>query len=112
MKKMIAAAVCAAALLGVSGTAFADDAMIKSDAMMKTDAMSKPAEMATLLCRPAMTGEKMTAMSASKTPLVCKTINMTDVMALKKKIEALPGGEPIFLKMFQEYHIGMNGVPQ
>jgi hypothetical protein len=105
MKKMIAAAVCAAALLGVSGAAFAEDAM------MKTDAMSKPAEMATMLCRPAMTGEKMTAMSASKAPLVCKTIDMTDMMAMKKKIEAMPGGEPIWLRMFQEYHIGMNGVP-
>ena len=104
MKKMIAAAVCAAALLGVSGAAFADDAM------MKTDVMSKPAEMATMLCRPAMTGEKTTAMTASNSPLVCKTINMTDMMAMKKKIEALPGGEPIFLKMFQEYHVGMNGV--
>jgi hypothetical protein len=101
MKKLIAGAVCAATLFAFAAPAFAmDDAMAM-----------KPAEMATMLCRPAMAGEKMTAMSATKAKMVCKTIKTDEMMAMKKKIEAMPGGEALWLRMFQDYHIGMNGVP-
>jgi hypothetical protein len=100
MKKMIACAAFSAALLGLAGAAFAAD---DATAM-------KPADMATMICRPAATGEKMNAMTATQAPLVCKKIDADRMMSMKKQIEAMPGGEPIWLKMFQEYHIGANGV--
>ena len=104
MKHLISGAAFAAALLGMTSVAFADDAM------MNSDSMSKPAEMATMLCRPAMPGEKMTAMSATKAPMVCKTIDTNEMTEMKKKIEAMPGGESVWLKMFQDFHVGHNGV--
>jgi hypothetical protein len=35
---------------------------------------------------------------------------MDAMMSMKKSLEAMPGGEPLYLKMFQEYHIEANGV--
>ena len=45
------------------------------------------------------------AMTADNAPLVCKKIDMPAMMEAKTKIEAMPGGEPVWLKMFQEFHI-------
>ena len=103
MKKTFAFAICTGVLLGLGSSAFAAD-----DAMMKT---STPAmtDMATMLCRPANAGEKATAMMGDKA-IVCKKIDMDKLMAMKKSLEAMPGGEPLYLKMFQEYHVGANGV--
>lgn len=104
MKTSIACAAFAAAVLSLGSVAFAAD-----DAMMKSNAMSAPSTMATMLCRPAAAGEKATAMMGTSS-LVCKKIDMDQMMSMKKSLEAMPGGEPLYLKMFQEYHIEANGV--
>jgi hypothetical protein len=60
MKRTLLGALAAMAMLGAP--AFADDAMAK-----------KPAMDATMMCRPAMTGEKPTAMMGTK-GIVCKSM--------------------------------------
>lgn len=106
MNKSIASIACAAALLALGSTAFAaDDAMAKPGAMM-----AKPdTTMATMLCRPAAAGEKATAMMGT-TSIVCKKIDMEKMSSMKQSLMSMPGGEPLYLKMFQEYHVGANGV--
>jgi hypothetical protein len=106
MKNTIASIACMAALLAVGSAAFAaDDAMAKPDAMM-----AKPdTTMATMLCRPAAAGEKATAMMGTSS-IVCKKIDMDKMASMKKSLMSMPGGEPLYLKMFQEYHVGANGV--
>jgi hypothetical protein len=64
-----------------------------------------PANVATMVCRPAMTGEKATAMMGTKS-LVCKPVDMPATMAMKKKLESMPGGDPIWVKMLEELQIG------
>jgi hypothetical protein len=91
------------ALLGMGTTAFAADSAMSTSAM--SSASMTTASMATLLCRPAASGEKAMATSADNTPLICKKIDMPEMMDLKAKIQAMPGGEPIWLKMFQDFHI-------
>lgn len=59
--------------------------------------------------RPANAGEIATAMMGTSS-LVCKKIDMEKMTTMKKSLEAMPGGEPLYLKMFQEYHIEANGV--
>jgi hypothetical protein len=105
MKNTIASIACATALLALGSAAFADDAMGKPDAMM-----AKPdTTMATMLCRPAAAGEKATAMMGAS-GIVCKHIDMEKMSSMKKSLMSMPGGEPLYLKMFQEYHVGANGV--
>jgi hypothetical protein len=104
MKLTLTSAAVAAALLALGSAAFADDAMGKSDAMMKPDTT-----MATMLCRPAAAGEKPTAMMGAS-GIVCKKIDMDKMESMKKSLMSMPGGEPLYLKMFQEYHVGANGV--
>jgi hypothetical protein len=94
MKTTLACAAVAATLLGLATAAMADDAMT-----------AKPTHMATMVCRAADTGEKPNAMSGSKA-LVCKPIDMQDVMSMKKTIEAMPNGEPEWLKMINEFQVG------
>jgi hypothetical protein len=95
-KTAVACTAMAAALLG-----FGTIAMAADDAMM-----AKPmTHMATMVCRPADAGEKATAMMGAKA-LVCKTVDMKEVMAMKKTVEAMPQGEPLWLKMLNEYQVG------
>ncbi len=68
MKKTLLAAAAAVVMFG--GPALA------------MDAMSKPAMEATMMCRPAMKGEKAMAMMGEK-GMVCKTMKMTPHMGPK-----------------------------
>ncbi len=68
MKKTLLAAAAAVVMLG--GTALA------------MDAMSKPAMEATMMCRPAMKGEKPMAMMGTK-GMECKAMKMTPHMGPK-----------------------------
>jgi hypothetical protein len=106
MKNTIASIACAAALLALGSAAFAaDNAMAKPDAMT-----AKPdTTMATMLCRPAAAGEKASAMMGTG-GIVCKHIDMEKMSSMKQSLMSMPGGEPLYLKMFQEYHVGANGV--
>ena len=104
MKNSIASIACAAALLALGSAALADDAMAKPGAMAKPETT-----MATMLCRPAAAGEKASAMMGTS-GLVCKKIDMEKMSSMKSSLQAMPGGEPLYLKMLQEYHIEANGV--
>ena len=57
--------------------------------------------MATMLCRPAESGEKATAMMGTKS-LVCKPIDMQEVMSMKPKMD-----EPSWLKMLNSLQVGI-----
>jgi hypothetical protein len=102
MKTLTSGLALAAALLALGSSAMAAD-----DAMMAHPDMTN---VATMMCRPAGTGEKANAMTSSNAALVCKPVDITKMMAMKKAIEAMPNGEPVWLKMFQDYHIDANGV--
>jgi hypothetical protein len=78
MKLTLTSTLLALSLLGAGSVALADDAM-----------MAKPSTMATMVCRPAKAGETATAMTMSKTELVCKPLDMKPVMAIKKDVEAM-----------------------
>jgi hypothetical protein len=100
MKRPALAAMTFAAVLACTVAAGATD-----DTMSGHDAMAHPANMATMLCRPATSGEKSNAMTADKTSLVCKTIDMT-------KVEKGPAMSPgmtsdevnkAWIKMLNEY---------
>ena len=97
MKMSVACAALAASLIGLSTIALADDAMMAKPAM--------PAHMATMVCRSAMTGEKATAMMGT-TALVCKPLDQPKAMQMKKSLESMPGGDPIWVKMLEQLQIG------
>lgn len=90
MKMTFACAALATALIGAGSVAMADDAMMAKPGMM-------PSHMATMVCRSAEGGEKATAMMGSK-GLVCKTIDMKKLMAMKSTMD-----EPSWLKMLNTY---------
>jgi hypothetical protein len=94
MKMTFACTALASALIGLGSVALADDSMMAKPAAM-------PAHMATMVCRPAEGTEKATAMMGSKA-LVCKTIDMTAVMAMKSKMD-----EPSWLKMLNALQVGI-----
>jgi hypothetical protein len=100
MKTFAMQAALVAALIGTGTTAFAADS-----GAMSSSSMTSAATVATMICRPAASGEKPTATSADSMPLVCKKVDMPAMMAMKAKLEAMPGGEPLWLQMFQEFHI-------
>lgn len=76
MTKSVLAAAFACAALSLPGLARADDAM--GHGAMAT----APAKMATMVCRPAASGEKPSAvmMGEAKTSLVCKAISPAKMM--------------------------------
>jgi len=93
----VACAALAASLIGLSSIALADDAMMAKPAM--------PAHMATMVCRAASSDEKATAMMGTKA-LVCKPLDQPKAMEMKKSLEAMPGGDPIWVKMLEQLQIG------
>ena len=97
----------ASAVLGLAFLSLGSVASAADDAMMPHDAMAKPATMATYVCRPAAAGEKATAMTtATNTALVCKPIDTTAVMAMKKTIEAGPNGGLDWQHLMDGFNIG------
>lgn len=100
MKMTFACSVLAAAAVALGSTAIADDAMMAKPSM--------PAHVATIICRAAEAGEKATAMMGAKA-LVCKPVDMQQMMSMKKSIEAMPNGEPMWLKMLESLQVG-NGA--
>ena len=96
MKTLLACTAFAVALLGLGSIASADDAM-----------MAKPmmSHMPTMVCRPPDAGEKPNAMAGTK-PMLCKAVDMKAMMAMKKSVEAMPNGEPMWLKMESELQVG------
>jgi hypothetical protein len=94
MKMTFACTALAAALIGFGSVAMADDAMTAKPAAM-------PAHTATMVCRAADSTEKATAMMGSKA-LVCKTIDMKAVMAMKSKMD-----EPSWQKMLNSLQVGV-----
>jgi len=94
MKLTFACTAVTAALIGLNSVAMAEDTMMAKPAAM-------PAHMATMLCRPAESGEKATAMMGTKS-LVCKPIDMQEVMSMKPKMD-----EPSWLKMLNSLQVGV-----
>jgi hypothetical protein len=98
MKMTFACTALAAAVVALGSAAIADDAMMAKPAM--------PAHTATIICRAADAGEKATAMMGTKA-LICKPVDMQAMMAMKKSIEAMPNGEPMWLKMLESLQVGI-----
>ena len=95
MKTILSVALFAATLLGAGSIASAAD-----HSMMK----AAPANsMATMMCRPAHTGETATAMMGAK-GIVCKTIDMSKVSAMEKKLEAMPGGAKAAKEYMEQFN--------
>jgi hypothetical protein len=67
-----------------------------------------PGNMATLLCRQATSTEKPMATMGSET-LVCKTLDKNKIMHIKKMLDAMPNGQPIWLQMLEMLPVG-NGA--
>jgi hypothetical protein len=96
MKTIVSCALFAATMFGIPAIAAAAD-----DAMMKP---AMPNGMATMMCRPAQTGEKATAMMGKKA-IVCKTIDMGKMDAMKKSMDAMPGGDKLYQQWMQDFNI-------
>jgi hypothetical protein len=105
MKAFVTNAAIAAALLGLGAIAFAAD-----DATKKTPT-TPTATTATLVCRPAITGEKAGATTVTNVALVCKKVDMDGMMGMRAKMSSMPGGDPIWLQMFQQFQVDQNGIP-
>jgi hypothetical protein len=104
MKAFVTNAAIAAVLLALGATALAQDTTKKA-------ATGPSAMTATMVCRPATTGEKAMATSATNVALVCKKVDMDAMMAMKTKMSAMPGGDPLWLQMFQQFQVDQNGIP-
>jgi hypothetical protein len=98
MKLTLSGAVLAVTLLGFGSAAFADDA-----AMMKSTGTMA---METLVCHPAAPGETPTAMTAAKTGIVCKPLNVKPIMAMQKQILAMPNGADMWQTVTAQFEYG------
>lgn len=96
MKTILSCALFAATMIGLTSIASAAD-----DAMMKS---ATPSSMATMMCRPAHTGEKASAMMGKKA-IVCRMIDKSKMDAMKKEMTAMPGGDKMFKDWMQDFNI-------
>jgi hypothetical protein len=106
MKTTTISSLLLGALLATATAAGAQSAMSGHDAM-SGNAMMGHADMATLACRTAKTGETPTAMTTDKTPLVCKKVDMAKVTPPADGTG--PEMRKAWLDMLQSFHIDLNG---
>jgi hypothetical protein len=59
--------------------------------------------MATLVCRPAESGEAPSATTSDNVALVCKPLDMSPIMAAKSQIEAAPNGEQMWQNLINDF---------
>ncbi len=90
MKKLISTILVTAALAGFGIAASADSTQT----------------VATLTCRPANTGETPTATTGGNVPLVCKSIDMKPLMAVKKALMTMPNGQAMWDNMWANFEYG------
>jgi hypothetical protein len=99
MKHTFACCLLALSVLGFGTAALADDAMM---------AHPDKSAMATLVCRPAKTGEMATAMTAAKADLVCKPLDTKSIMAMQKSIESMPNGPVMWQQLLSDMTLGVH----
>jgi hypothetical protein len=99
MKQTLASALLALSVLGFGTAALADDAMM---------AHPDKTTMATLVCRPAKTGETATAMTTGKTDLVCKPLDTKSIMAMQKSIESMTNGPVMWQQLLSDMTLGVH----
>jgi hypothetical protein len=94
MKRMLSLC-AAAAILSCGSASLANDAAAVSQT-------AQDQTMATLVCRPAGSGESPSATTEDKVALVCKPLDMNPIMAMKPHIEAAPNGEQMWQDLMND----------
>ncbi len=94
--KTILSSLFAIALLSSGKAAFADGTAL---------AQATPSTMATLVCRPAASGETATATTADNVSLVCKPLDMQPIMAMKPQIQAMPNGTAMWESLVNDFDL-------
>jgi hypothetical protein len=74
-------------------------------AAASADTTPPAAEMASLVCRPAASGEKPSALTTGQVALVCKPLDMKPFMAMKAAMLGTPAGELLWLNAYNAMHI-------
>lgn len=100
MKNFLCCTVFATALVGLAASPIVAQTAMSSTAM--------PANMATMMCRPAGPNDKPTAMMGDK-GIVCKAIDMKKLKAIRDKLMGMSNGEPVWYQMLQMLPVG-NGA--
>jgi hypothetical protein len=86
----------AAALLSCSSASLANEPEVVSQ-------VAQAKMMATLVCRPAQSGEAPSATTGAKVALVCKPLDMKPIMAMKSRIEAMPNGDQMWENLMNDF---------
>jgi hypothetical protein len=86
------------ALLSWGSTALANETNV-------ADQTASSTTMATLVCRPAHSGETASATTTDNVSLVCKPLDMKPIMEMKPHIEAMPKGDEKWKNLFSDFEL-------